>query len=39
VRQEFRAQLRGAVARAVSAAHEIDDELTYLHRVLSAPGF
>ena len=38
VRQRFREELRGAVARTVSAAHEIDDELAYLHRVLSSPG-
>ena len=38
VRQRFREELRRAVARTVSAAHEIDDELAYLHRVLSAPG-
>ena len=37
VRQRFREELRAAVARTVSAAHEIDDELAYLHRVLSAP--
>ena len=36
VRQQFRAELRSAVARTVSAAHEIDDELSYLHRVLVA---
>ena len=38
VRQNFRAELRAAVARTVSAAHEIDGELAYLHRVLSSPG-
>ena len=38
VRQRFREELRRAVARTVSAAHEIDDELAYLHRVLSSPG-
>ncbi len=38
VRQRFREELRAAVARTVSAAHEIDDELAYLHRVLSSPG-
>lgn len=37
VRQRFREELRAAVARTVSAAHEIDEELAYLHRVLSAP--
>ena len=37
VRQNFRAELRAAVARTVGAAHEIDAELAYLHRVLSAP--
>ena len=38
VRQRFREELRASVARTVSAAHEIDDELAYLHRVLSSPG-
>ena len=38
VRQRFREELRAAVARTVSAAHEIDAELAYLHRVLSSPG-
>ena len=38
VRQRFREELRASVARTVSAEHEIDDELAYLHRVLSAPG-
>ena len=38
VRQRFREELRAAVARTVSAAHEIDGELAYLHRVLSAPN-
>lgn len=38
VRQRFREELRAAIARTVSAAHEIDDELAYLHRVLSSPG-
>lgn len=38
VRQDFRAELRAAVARTVSAAHEIDDELAYLHRVLTSHG-
>ena len=37
VRQRFREELRGSVARTVSAAHEIDDELAYLHRVLASP--
>ena len=36
VRLRFREELRGSVARTVSAAHEIDDELAYLHRVLAA---
>ena len=36
VRQQFREALRSAVARTVSGAHEIDDELAYLHRVLIA---
>ncbi len=38
VRALFRANLRAAVALTVSAAHEIDDELAYLHRVLTSPG-
>ena len=38
VRQQFREELRIAVARTVSAAHEVDEELSYLHRVLSSPG-
>ncbi len=38
VRQRFREELRAGVARTVSAAHEIDEELAYLHRVLSSPG-
>ena len=38
IRQQFRESLRQAVARTVSAAHEIDDELAYLHRVLCSPG-
>ncbi len=38
LRQRFRQELRAAVARTVSAPHEIDDEIAYLHRVLSAPG-
>ncbi len=37
VRQHFREELRAAVARTVSAAHEIDGELAYLHRVLCSP--
>ena len=38
VRQRFREELRAAVGRTVSAAHEIDEELAHLHRVLSSPG-
>jgi RNA polymerase sigma-70 factor (ECF subfamily) len=38
VRQRFREELRAAVARTVGAAHEVDTELAYLHRVLSSPG-
>ena len=38
VRELFRTNLRAAVACTVSAAHEIDDELAYLHRVLTSPG-
>ena len=37
VRQRFREDLRASVARTVGAAHEIDDELAYLHRVLVSP--
>ena len=38
VRQQFREVLRAAVAHTVSAAHEVDDELSYLYRVLSSPN-
>ncbi len=38
IRRKFREELRAATARTVSAAHDIDDELAYLHRVLSCPG-
>ena len=38
VRQQFREELRSAVARTVGAAHEVDEELAYLHRVLSSPN-
>lgn len=39
VRGRFREDLRAAVARTVSAPHEIDEELRYLQRVLSSsPG-
>ena len=38
VRQQFRKALRSAVARTVGAAHEVDEELSYLHRVLSSSG-
>ena len=37
LRDSYRSTLRGLVARTVSAAHEVDDELAYLHTVLSAP--
>lgn len=37
LRESYRAALRGLVARTVSAAHEVDDELAYLHTVLEAP--
>lgn len=37
VRNDFREALRRAVACTVSAAHEVEDELAYLHRVLSSP--
>lgn len=38
LRQKFRGELRAATARTVGAAHEIDEELAYLHRILSARG-
>lgn len=38
VRNDFREALRRAVACTVSAAHEVEDELAYLHRVLSSPS-
>jgi RNA polymerase sigma-70 factor (ECF subfamily) len=38
MRTRFRDVLRASVARTVSVAHEVDDELAYLHRVLAAPG-
>lgn len=37
VRGQFREAIRHAVAPTVGVAHEIDDELAYLHRVLSSP--
>lgn len=37
MRDDYRAALRGLVARTVSAAHEVDEELAYLHEVLAAP--
>lgn len=38
VRNEFREALRRAVSCTVGAAHEVEDELAYLHRVLSSPS-
>jgi RNA polymerase sigma-70 factor (ECF subfamily) len=37
LRDDYRRALRGLVARTVSAAHEVDEELAYLHQVLAAP--
>jgi DNA-directed RNA polymerase specialized sigma24 family protein len=37
LREDYRRALRGLVARTVSAAHEVDEELAYLHQVLAAP--
>jgi RNA polymerase sigma-70 factor (ECF subfamily) len=37
LRDDYRRTLRGLVARTVSAAHEVDEELAYLHQVLAAP--
>jgi RNA polymerase sigma factor (sigma-70 family) len=37
LRDDYRRVLRGLVARTVSAAHEVDEELAYLHEVLAAP--
>lgn len=36
LRDDYRVALRSLVARTVSAAHEVDDELAYLHTVLIA---
>jgi DNA-directed RNA polymerase specialized sigma24 family protein len=36
LRGDYRRTLRGLVARTVSAAHEVDEELAYLHQVLVA---
>ena len=36
LRLQFREELRFAVARTVGAAHEVDEELAYLHRVLTS---
>lgn len=38
LRTRFRETLRRSVARTVAAAHEVEDELAYLHAVLVAPG-
>lgn len=35
LRDDYRRALRGLVARTVSAAHEVDEELAYLHEVLA----
>lgn len=37
LRDDYRRNLRALVARTVSAAHEVDEELAYLHEVLAAP--
>jgi DNA-directed RNA polymerase specialized sigma24 family protein len=37
LRDDYRRSVRGLVARTVSAAHEVDEELAYLHEVLAAP--
>lgn len=37
LRESYRGTLRSLVARTVSAAHEVDEELAYLHTVLAAP--
>lgn len=37
LREDYRAALRSLVARTVSAAHEVDEELAYLHTVLTTP--
>lgn len=37
LRDDYRAALRSLVARTVAAAHEVDEELAYLHTVLTAP--
>ena len=37
LRDDYRRALRALVARTVSAAHEVDEELAYLHEVLAAP--
>ncbi len=39
LRQRFRTALRAEIARTVSAPHEIDVEMAYLHSVLGHPGF
>jgi RNA polymerase sigma-70 factor (ECF subfamily) len=38
LRERFREALRRSVARTVAAAHEVDEELAYLHAVLAAPA-
>lgn len=35
LREDYRVALRSLVARTVSAAHEVDEELAYLHSVLT----
>jgi DNA-directed RNA polymerase specialized sigma24 family protein len=37
LRDDYRRALRGLVARTVSAANEVDEELVYLHQVLTTP--
>lgn len=37
LREDYRVALRSLVARTVSAVHEVDEELAYLHTVLTTP--
>ena len=39
LRKRFRLMIRREVGRTVSAPHEIDAEMTYLHQILAHPGF
>jgi hypothetical protein len=38
MRQRFRMFVREEIAGTVSAPHEIEEEMAYLHQVLSDPG-